>query len=59
MIAVNVPGQNTRHEMCDHMLHKVEVWGPEEEWKVTDMFQETFHGKVLRILRWLMNAVAD
>ena len=44
MIAVNVLGQNTKHEMtCDQMLYKVEIWGPEEDWKVTDMFKGTFH----------------
>jgi len=38
MIAVNVLGQNTKHEMMqDQMLYKVEILGSEEEWKVTDM----------------------
>jgi len=60
MIAVNVLGQNTKHEMmCDQMLYKVEIQGPEEEWKVTDMFQGTFHEKVLRIPDCVVNAVAD
>lgn len=39
IIAVNVLGQNTKHEMmCDQMFHKVEIWGPQEEWEVNDMF---------------------
>ena len=45
--------------MCDHMLYKVEIRGPEEEWKVTDMFQGTFNEKVLRIPGCVVNAVAD
>jgi len=40
MIAVNMLGQNIKHEMiCDQTLYKVEIRGPEEEeWKLTDMF---------------------
>jgi len=53
-------GQNTKLEtMCDQMLYKVEIQGPEEEWEVTDMFQGTFHEKVLRIPGCVVNAVAD
>jgi len=60
VIAVNWLGQNTKHEMmCDQMLYKVEIRGPEEEWKVTDMFQGTFQEKVLRIPGCVVNAVAD
>ena len=59
MIAIDVLGQNIKHEMmCDQMLYKVEILGP-EEWKVTDMFQGTFHEKVLRIPGCVVNAVAD
>lgn len=60
MIAVNVLGQNTKHEMmCYQMLYKVEIWGPEEEWKVIDMFEGRFCEKVVRKPGCVVNAVAD
>jgi hypothetical protein len=58
MIAVTVLCQNTKHEMMCDQIYKVEIRGPEEEWKLTDMLQGKFHKKVVRIPGCVVNAVA-
>jgi hypothetical protein len=59
VIAVNVLGQNTKHEMMYDQKYKVKISGPEVECKLTDTFQGTFHEKVLRIPGCVVNSVAD